>query len=335
MKKRVLGKTYLNISEVGCGGIPVQRITQEEANRMVDSLIENGINFIDSARGYTVSEEMIGKALVGRREKFVLATKSMARDYESMKNDIITSLKNFQTDYIDLYQMHNLKIFEGSDGALIALKEAKEKGIIKHIGVTSHSFDFLNKLLDMNDIPFETIQFPYNFLEPKGEILFEKANKKNIGVIVMKPLAGGNIDKPVISLKYILMNKNVSVAIPGMESVKQVIENSSVKDYSLNENEMSYIEETKNTIGKNFCHRCGYCLPCTKGIDIPSCFMFENYYKRYNLKDWAISRYNSMKVLASACIECHKCEKKCPYDLEIVKKLKQVKELFEDKNERK
>ena len=119
MKYRTLGKTQLNISEVGCGGIPIQHISQEEVNKLVDKMIELGINFIDSARGYTISETMFGKALLGKRDKFYLATKSMSRNYEDMKRDIEISLNNFQTDHIDLYQLHNLR----DDNYLGALKE--------------------------------------------------------------------------------------------------------------------------------------------------------------------------------------------------------------------
>lgn len=328
MKERILGKTQLKIKEVGCGGIPVQHITQEEVIKLVDELERQEVNFIDSARGYTNSEELFGVALKGRREKFILATKSMSRDYESMKRDIEISLKNFQTDYIDLYQIHNLKD-HNYQGALKALQEAKQEGKIRHIGVTSHSVEFTNALIDETDV-FETIQIPYNFLELQATELFEKANYKNIGVITMKPLAGGNIDNGYISIKYILNNKNVSVAIPGMENAKQVIENTSVKDYVLTKDEEKYIKDLQAYFKHSFCHRCGYCLPCTKGIDIPSCFMFENYYKRYNLKEWATSRYNAMKVKPSECIKCGKCETRCPYELNIIEKLQSVVEVFEN-----
>lgn len=328
MKYRILGKTQLKISEVGCGGIPIQHISQEKVNEMVDSLIENGINFIDSARGYTISEEMFGYALKGRRDKFYIATKSMSRSYEDMKRDIDISLKNFQTDYIDLYQIHNIRD-KNYQGCLKALIEAKNEGKIRHIGFTSHSVDFASWLIDNEDV-FETIQIPYNFLELQASDLFIKAYEKNIGVIVMKPLAGGNIDNATISLKYILQNKCVSVCIPGMESVAQVKENASIVDYNLADEEKKYIEEAKAYYKNKFCHRCGYCMPCTVGIDIPSSFTYENYYKKYNLKEWAISRYNGMSVKPSACIECGLCETRCPYNLEIRKKLKSVVEVFEN-----
>lgn len=328
MRYRKLGSTDIFVSEVSCGGIPIQKLNEKEASELVDAMIEKGINFIDTARGYTNSEVLFGSALKGRREKFYIATKSMARTYDGMKKDIEISLKNLQTEYIDLYQMHNVKKDEDISGALLALKEAKEFGKIKHIGITSHSKESIEKWLDCIDI--ETIQFPYNFLEIDAENVFERASKLNKGVIVMKPLAGGVIDNASIALKYILKNKNVSCAIPGMESVEQIYENSSLDIYELSCEEEKYILDMQESLEKDFCHRCGYCLPCSKGIDIPSCFMFYGYYKRYGLNEWAGTRYNAMKVKASECVECGLCEKKCPYNLKIIAKLKEVVEVLEN-----
>lgn len=328
MKYRLLGKTSLLVSEVSCGGIPVQKSSEEETKVLVDCLEERGINFIDTARGYTVSEALFGYALEGRREKFYIATKSMARTYDAMKKDIEISLKNLRTDYIDLYQMHNVKVSDDVSGALEALKEAKQDGKVKHIGITCHSLESVNKWVECADI--ETIQFPYNFLETDAEKVFEKANNLGKGVIVMKPLAGGVIDDANVALKFILNNENVSVCIPGMESIKQIIQNTSIDTYDLDEREEEYIRSMKEKMDKDFCHRCGYCLPCAKGIDIPSCFMFYGYYERYGLGNWAESRYNAMKIKASECIECGLCEKRCPYNLKIIEKLKKVVEAFEN-----
>lgn len=179
MEKRILGKTGLEVVCVGFGGIPIQRVNQDMVHKIVDELETVGVNFIDTARGYTVSEDFLGNALKGRREKFVLATKSMAKDYTSMKTDIEISLKNLQTDYIDLYQMHLLKDMNdyktvmGPNGAYKALLEAKEAGKIGHIGVTAHSADFMMEIVD--DMPFETLQFPYNLVENQAEPLFKKS----------------------------------------------------------------------------------------------------------------------------------------------------------------
>ena len=184
---RLLGKTNMKVNRVGFGGIPIQRITQEETNKVINELIDKNVNFIDTARAYTISEEYIGNAIEGKREKFFIATKSMARDYESMKQDIEISLKNLKTDYIDLYQIHNLKpeeyktIFD-ENKAYKALLEAKEEGKIKYIGITSHSLETIEKSIE--DEKFSTIQFPYNIIEDQADEVFKKANKKDIGIII-------------------------------------------------------------------------------------------------------------------------------------------------------
>lgn len=323
---RTLGKTDIRINEIGCGGIPIQRVSQKDVNKMIDTMIDVGVNFIDSARGYTNSEELFGKALVGKREKFILATKSMARTYESMKQDIKISLQNFQTDYIDLYQLHNVGVNENYSGALKALEEAKQQGIIKHIGITTHSLEMLEKVIEENY--FETIQFPYNIVETQAKNLFKKAKQKNIGVIVMKPLAGGAINDAHTALGFILQNPNVSVVIPGMESCEQIKENVSVlRNKNIDKHNVVNI---KTSLDYDFCRRCGYCMPCTVGINIPFSFLCEGYYTRYNLKEWAKSRYDSMTVKPSQCVACKKCEEKCPYKLKIVQKLKNVVKIMEE-----
>lgn len=329
---RVLGKTNLKVNDIGCGGIPIQRLTQQEVNEMINVMIDQGINFIDTARGYSNSEMLIGNAIEGKREYFILATKSMARTYDAMKLDIETSLKHLKTNYIDLYQLHNVPIGENIEGAIKALEEAKKEKKIGHIGITSHSIEMLEKAIEDNY--FETVQFPYNIVEKQAEKLFRKANKNNIGVIVMKPLAGGAITDSELALKYILNNEDISVIIPGMESVEQIISNNSVKPCNFTVEEEKKIAEIRKELNNDFCRRCGYCMPCPKGINIPFTFLCEGYYLRYNLQQWALERYNSMKVKPSACIKCGLCESKCPYNLMIRKKLQGVAKIMEEKNEK-
>jgi len=169
MQYNVLGKTGLNVSRIGFGGIPIQHVEQEDVNKIITKSIEMGINFIDTARGYTISEALLGNALVGRRDKFYLATKSMVRSKEGMLKEIDISLKELKTDYIDIYQFHNIGSIEelesvmSKDGALEALVNMNKEGVIKHIGITSHKIPVLEKALEM-DI-FETIQFPFSVVE--------------------------------------------------------------------------------------------------------------------------------------------------------------------------
>lgn len=334
---RELGETKMMVNSLGFGGIPIQRVNKEEGIKVIEEAVKQGINFFDSARGYTCSEEYLGLVLPNYRDKVYIATKSMARTYEKMKADIDISLNNFNTTYIDLYQCHNLSkktdfdILISDDGALKALLEAKEQGKIRHIGITSHSLDFINYLLDSDYIKyFETIQIPYNFLEQDAEKIFEKAMVKGIGTIAMKPFGGGVIDNKTVAIKFLMNNPNLNVLIPGMGSVDEVTQNvmTSLGDIKLNDQDLTYISDLKEEMKGEFCHRCGYCLPCTKGIDIPGIFTLENYFDRYGLKDWALSRYNNMSTKANACIECGLCMKKCPYSLNIPARLKRIHNKF-------
>ncbi|CEQ28679.1 aldo/keto reductase [Paraclostridium sordellii] len=327
---RVLGKTNLKINRIGFGGIPIQRVTQQDTNKIIDELINQGINFIDSARGYTVSEEYIGNAIEGKRDNFILASKSMSRTYEDMLKDVDITLKNFKTDYIDLYQLHNVKLDEyenifNDNMAYKALLDCKSQGKIKNIGITSHSIDTIKKAV--RDEKFDTIQFPYNIVEDQADEIFREAHKRNIGIIVMKPLAGGAINNAKLAIKYILSKEYIDVVIPGMDSVDQVLENISVlENLDIYKEDELKIEDIRNQLGNRFCRRCEYCMPCPVGINIPMNFLLEGYYSRYNLKEWSKERYNSLDIKASDCVECGKCESKCPYDLPIREMLKEVTE---------
>lgn len=322
MEYRILGKTGLRVSRIGFGGIPIQRIDAEGTRALMQALVEKGVNYIDTARGYTVSEEYLGYGLEGIRDKFVLATKSMSRDKESMARDIEISLANLRTDYIDLYQLHNPKLEEldvifSENGAIQALREAKAAGKIGHIGITAHSAAVFEKALEYDEI--ETVMFPYNIVESQGEELIARCREKNVGFICMKPLAGGAIEDGRLALRYILANDNVTVAIPGMAEVKELEQNlAAAEDTSpLTEEEKAAFEKVRAELGQNFCRRCNYCAPCAAGINIPSVFLFQGYLRRYGLAGWARERYATLPVKASACVQCGACETRCPYQLPI------------------
>ena len=333
MEYVTLGRSCLQISRLGLGGIPIQRIDNAASKELLDAVRAAGINYIDTARGYTVSEELIGEAIEGHRDSFVLATKSMSRDKEGMTRDIDISLKNLRTDYIDLYQVHNcppeqLAQVCGEGGALEALLEAKAAGKIGHIGLTTHSLETFRLGLDMDWV--ETLMFPYNIVENQAEELMAKAKEKNIGFIVMKPLAGGAIDNGTLALRYICANPNVTVVIPGMYSVEEVAQNAAAAaDPSpLSAEELAEADRIRQELGTNFCRRCNYCAPCTVGIGIPAMFLFQGYLRRYGLESWARERYASAPVKAGACVECGVCETRCPYHLPIRSMLKKVAEDF-------
>ena len=333
MEYRVLGKTGLKISRIGFGGIPIQKITKEETKPLIHYLMEQGVNYIDTARGYTVSEEYLGYALEGIRDKFVLATKSMARTAQAMEQDIEISRKNLKTDYIDLYQIHNpteeeLEKVIAPCGALEALKEAKESGKIGHIGVTLHSADLFQKVLQMDWV--ETVMFPYNIVETQAESLIDQCAQKNIGFIDMKPLAGGAIDDPHLAIRFLMNNPNVTVAIPGMATIEEAEQNirSAADNAPLTQQETEKIQQIRRELGTNFCRRCRYCEPCTAGISIYSVFLMEGYYRRYGLQEWAKARYDSMAKKASDCVGCGVCETRCPYKLPIRQMMQNAVDLF-------
>lgn len=328
-----LGKTGLKISRMGFGGIPIQRIDAQGTKELIHKMADAGVNYIDTARGYTVSEEYLGYALEGVRDKFVLATKSMARTKEAMTADIEKSLGNLRTEYIDLYQVHNpsmeqLEQVMNEGGALEALKEAQAAGKIRHIGLTAHSVAVFERALELDWV--ETIMFPYNIVESQGEELIACCKEKNIGFIAMKPLAGGAIENASLAIRYICANDNVTVVIPGMAEEKELEQNlrACLDESPLSEEEQKEIAGIREQLGSNFCRRCNYCAPCTAGINIPSVFLFAGYLERYDLGDWARDRYDSLAVKASACVGCGECETRCPYQLPIREMLKKCAQEF-------
>ena len=333
MAYTTLGKTGLKISRMGFGGIPIQKVTVDDVRTLMLAMAEKGVNYIDTARGYTVSEQYIGEALEGMRDQFVLATKSMARTKEAMAKDIETSLANLRTDYIELYQVHNpsladLETVTALGGALEALLEAKAAGKIGHIGVTAHMESVFEKALSMDWV--ETIMFPYNIVETQGEALMRRCTEKNVGFIVMKPLAGGALEDATLAMRFIGKNPDVSVVIPGMYSTDELEQNlAAMEDTApLSDAELSKIDEIRRELGTQFCRRCNYCQPCAAGIGISGIFVLEGYLRRYGLGDWAKARYAAMGKKAGDCIGCGACESRCPYQLPIRQMLARCKEEF-------
>ena len=213
-------------------------------------------------------------------------------------------------------------------GALEALFEAKEQGKIGHIGFTTHSLELFEEALEM---PWaETIMFPYNIVENQGVDLIKKCKEKNIGFIVMKPLAGGAIEDGNLALRFICDNPDISVVIPGMGSTDEVEKNiaACLNEEPLTAEELEKMEAVRKELGNNFCRRCNYCAPCAAGINISGVFLMQGYLDRYGLEEWARTRYNAFDKKASACIECGVCETRCPYNLPIRQMLKDAAARF-------
>ena len=329
MEYRILGRTGMKVSRLGFGGIPIQRIDAEGTKALMHRLLEAGVNYIDTARGYTVSEEYLGYALEGIREHFILATKGRATTKEDMLADIEKSLHNLRTDHIDLYQFHNpspaaLEQILAPGGAMEGMLEAKAAGKIRHIGVTTHSVELFARFVEMDWV--ETIMFPYNIVENQAEELIAKCAEKGIGFICMKPLAGGAIEDGRLALRYVASNENITEIIPGMAAPEELEQNiAAMNDTTpLTEAEKAAMQQVKDSLGTQFCRRCNYCAPCTVGIGIPSVFLFEGYLARYGLEGWARERYATLAHTASECIECGACETRCPYHLPIRRMMKRA-----------
>ena len=264
MEYVTLGKTGLRVSRVGFGGIPIQRVDAAAARELLDAVRAAGINYIDTARGYTVSEELIGQAIEGYRKDFVLATKSMSRDRDSMARDIGISLGDLRTDHIELYQIHNLpakdveQVF-GPGGAYEALAEARAAWKIGHIGATAHNADVLKKLVEEHGDKLETVMFPFNIVETQGREVLDLARSKGIGTIAMKPLAGGNLDNWELALRFIAASGACDIIIPGMGSPEEVDRNAAVDlTAPLTKEERARCEAIRKELGGQFCRRCGY-----------------------------------------------------------------------------
>jgi predicted aldo/keto reductase-like oxidoreductase len=334
MRKVTLGKTGLKVNNVGFGGIPMQRTNIDKAKKIIDFCINKGVTFFDSARAYTVSEKYIGNAVKDCRQDVILASKAPAFTYEEMMKQAKISLAELNTDKIDLYQVHNIKTFEqvdgifGECGSYAAFLELKAQGKILHFGLTSHKREILEYAVDKHADKIESIMFPYNIVENQGVALFRKAKKHDIATIAMKPLAGGNLDDVSLALRYVLDNDFIDIAIPGIGSVEEAEQDLSVELTPLAKDDKLKCEKIVQTLGNDFCRRCGYCCPCTVGIDIPTVFVMHNYVKKYDLKAWAQDRYNTMVKKASDCIRCGICETRCPYSLQIMQKMDEAKREF-------
>ena len=329
MRRIILGKTGIEVNQLGFGGIPIQRVDEAEAVETVVHAVEKGIDFIDTSRLYTTSETRIGQALKQVNKKVVIATKSFQRTADGIRKDVDKSLHNLQTDYIDLYQCHavsdekDYKRAISNDGAREELLRLKEEGLIGHIGITSHSLDLLEKIVD--DGLFETIMVCYSFLEPKAsEVVIPKAVEKGIGVIAMKPLSGGVIENPTIALKYTLSQSDVLV-LAGVESKDLIDENWHIfkGDYNLSSDENAEIAKIQKQYDKQFCRRCDYCQPCTEGIMIQYVLSADSIIKRMGIKALKSSLLANVVKDAKKCTECEECMPRCPYELPIPELIKE------------
>jgi predicted aldo/keto reductase-like oxidoreductase len=323
MRKVILGKSGLEVSAVGFGGIPIQRIPEDEAVALIRRALDLGITFIDTASGYGDSQTKIGRAIEGRRDGLVLATKTGDNTKEGALRDVERSRRELGVDRIDLYQLHGVSSMErwekmkGPGGALEGLLQARDAGHIAHIGYTSHSREIA---LAMADEPvFETVQFPFNLVtnEPADDLI-PKAREMGLGFIVMKPLCGGQYDNANFAFKFLNAYPDI-VPIPGIECIEEIEEIVAIVESgaTLEGEEKERAEAIVARLGKVFCRRCGYCQPCPQGVPIQSAMVFEGFVKRLPPERIA-GLAPRIAEGVDLCIECGECEKKCPYELAII-----------------
>ena len=334
MKTVRLGKTGLEVSRIGMGGIPITRPTESEAIKVIQRALDLGVSFIDTARGYDPSEERIGKGIAGRRDQVVIATKTHGRDKAAALEHLELSLKRLNTDYIDLWQLHNVSTFEvyeqvlGPGGAMEAAQEALQAGKIRHIGMSGHSLD-----VALEAVPsglFETIQFPFNFVtsEPADELV-PLAREHDVGFIAMKPFAGGQLRDANLTIKYLLQFEGV-VPDPGVQKVEEIEEIVDIVNgpWELTPQERQEIEDICARVGTRFCRQCQYCMPCPQEVNIWMLMITQGMWRlwpREIFTEWMGEVVESGRN----CIQCGECEEKCPYGLPIREMIVENIEFYE------
>ncbi|MEZ4579611.1 MAG: aldo/keto reductase [Desulfobacterales bacterium] len=338
MKRIILAGTDLEISEIGFGGIPIIPLPKNEAVSVVRHCYDLGITFFDTANMYQTSEEKIGAALGTVRDKVVIATKTASRDAKEAAGHIDLSLQQLKTDWIDLYQLHNVSNQEALQqvlapkGAYEAARKARDAGKIRHIGISSHSIPTALEALKTG--LFQTLQFPFNFIEhdPADE-LFPFARRHNIGLIGMKPLGGGMLERADLCFGFLQQHPYIA-PIPGIRAKKEADEIIALyaNPKPLAEAQLKEMASIQSVLGEKFCHRCEYCMPCEQGVQINSVLIFKAAAKRLTqeaVKAWLRTAMETVEK----CIECGECEAKCPYNLPITDLLKENLALFREFSE--
>ena len=319
-----LGKTNIEANKNGFGALPIQRCTMDESIEILQKAYENGINFFDTAHFYTDSEEKMGNAFKDiPRNDIYIASKTGAETPEDFWSDLETSLKRLKTDYLDLYQFHNISFTpKENDDLFKAMLEAKENGMIRHIGLTTHKITMAHEALDSG--LYETLQYPFSYLSGEDELkLVEKCKKLDIGFIAMKAMGGGLIKNSKASFAFLNQFENV-LPIWGIQKISELDEFLSYNENTILTDELKQtIEEDKKELGEEFCRGCGYCMPCPEGIKINTCARMSLWIRRFPTEPHLTEEWQKTMKDTENCIECYACVDNCPYELDIPKLLKE------------
>lgn len=326
-----LGKTNLEVNKNGFGALPIQRCSMDEAVEILKKAYDEGINFYDTAHFYTDSEEKMGKAFEDiPRETLYLVSKTAAETPEVFWSDLKTSLESLKTDYLDLYQFHNISFVPKEDDDVYkAMLEAKEKGMIRHIGITTHKITFAHEAIESG--LYETLQYPFSYLSGEEEIeLVEKCKELDVGFIAMKAMGGGLIKNSKASFAYINQFDNV-LPIWGIQKLEELDEFLSYDDTTvLTDDLKAEIEKDKEELGENFCRGCAYCMPCPEEINISLCARMSLWIRRFPAEPYLTEEYQEMMEHTKDCTECYSCTDKCPYELDIPELLKENYEDYQN-----
>ncbi len=336
MKSITLGSTGITVPQNGFGALPIQRISKENAVKLLRRAYEGGMRYFDTARGYTDSEEKLGLAFGDgwlKREEVYIATKSHSKTPEGLQKDLETSLKLLKTDYIDVYQFHNTdQCYRPGDGTGMyeCMLEAKKQGKIRHISATAHKLGVAWQIVESG--LYETLQYPMSYLAEDKEIDLVKAcNRNNVGFVCMKGLAGGLINNARAAMAFVSQFDGL-IPIWGIQRERELddwlsfMEETPVLDDQLR----SYIEKERHELMGSFCRGCGYCMPCTVGIEINNCNRMSLMLRRAPSASWLGERWQAEMAKIDDCVDCRQCVSKCPYELDIPNLLRKNLEDYRD-----
>lgn len=314
-----LGKTGLTIEKNGFGCLPIQRVSRQEAVRLLRRAYDGGMNYFDTARAYTDSEEKVGEAFAGMRDKVILATKSQAQTGEQMKQDLETSLRMLKTDYIDVYQFHNPAFCPkpgGADGLYDAALEAQAQGKIRFISITNHRLAVAQEAIDSG--LYATLQFPFSYLSGvQEEMLLDGCVKAGMGFIAMKALAGGLIRDGYTAAAFMARQPHV-VPIWGVQhdwELNQFLD-CIQNPPELTPERQAVIARDRKELAGDFCRGCGYCMPCPVGIEINNCARMSLMLRRAPADAWLTPEQQAKMEKIKDCLHCGQCKSKCPYGLD-------------------
>jgi len=319
MQKIHLGSTGIEIEKNGFGALPIQRISKSSAAYLLRKAYDGGMNYFDTARAYTDSEEKVGHAFAGMRDRVIIATKSGAATAKGLRTDLETSLRTLQTDYIDVYQFHNPPFCPkpgGEDGLYDEALRMKAEGKIRHISITNHRLAVAREAIESG--LYATLQFPFSYLSGEQErSLLEGCRAAGMGFIAMKGMAGGLIRDGYAAAAFMETQPDV-VPIWGVQHEWELdqfldcVKNGAV----LTPERQATIERDRQELAGDFCRGCGYCMPCPQGIQINQCARMVLMARRAGERDWKTEYWRGEMKKVENCIHCGQCAAKCPYGLD-------------------